>query len=136
MNEIIVALVVIGVLTVAVAVGYFIGGSVEREARPKATASPLRASDIYATVHMPEGDFNSLPPSRVDINGAMTTYHFPLNNVPFSGEITTVGLHMNGVAAELKVVPPITVSRGDSLTIVQPVETMELVSANPPDVAP
>ncbi len=131
MNEIGLILVYVGGLCVVASVSYAIGhatGRVERAAGR--LREVLRASDIYATVHMPEGDFNSLPPSRVDIRGAMTTYHFPFKNAPFSGEIRTVGLHMNGISTELRVNPPVTVSRGDDLTIVQPVEMMELRSSD------
>jgi hypothetical protein len=132
MNEITVTLVVFGVLALAFVVGCLIGGSVEDRPQPSA----LRARDIYATVNMPTGEFASGPPSRVDIDGAMTTYHFPFKNVGFSGEITKVGLHMNGLVTECKVNPPVTVGRGDNLTIVQPVGMESLTAANPPDVTP
>ena len=126
-------LLLVATFLVAFGVGMAVGLVSERETRP--TASPLHARDIYSTVHMPEGDFDSLPPSRVDINGAMTTYYFPFKSVPFSGEISRVGLHMNGVSTECRVNPPVTVRRGDSLTVIQPVGMDRLTAADPPEEA-
>jgi hypothetical protein len=92
----------------------------------KATRLELgTAKNIYGTVHMPEGDFNTDPPYRVDIDGPRLTFYLPIRNVRFAGEINRVALRMGGLTSELRC-PPVQVSLGDNLTILQPVEFDDL----------
>ena len=102
----------------------------------KATRLELgTARNIYGTVHMPEGDFNTDPPYRVDIDGPRLTLYLPIKNVRFAGEVATVALHMGDMTAELRVVPSVVVCRGDNLTILQPVE-FDYLLGPPPEVKP
>ena len=123
---------VVLLLLIGFGAGYALAHVLERSPAPERPA----ATDIYGTVHMPEGDFDTEPPSHVVIDGAMTRYWLPIKNILFSGEISRVGLHINGLTTEVSVVPPVTVRRGDNLTIVQTVEMVSLTALNPPEDRP
>ena len=123
---------VVLLLLIGFGAGYALASVLERSPTPERPA----ATGIYGTVHMPEGDFATGPPTRVVIDGAMTTYHLPIYDIPFSGEISRVGLHINGLTTEVRVVPPVTVTRGERVTIVQPVEMVKLTARHPPEGLP
>ena len=92
------------------------------------------AKNIYGIVHMPEGDFNTEPPYRVDIDGPRLTFYLPIKNVRFSGEVNRVALRMGSLTSEFRC-PPVQVSLGDNLTILQPVE-FDYLLGPPPEVSP
>jgi len=101
----------------------------------KATKLELgTAKNIYGTVHMPEGDFNTEPPYRVDIDGPRLTLYLPIKSVRFAGEVNLVALHMGSLTSELRC-PPVQVSLGDNLTILQHVE-LDYLLGPPPEVSP
>lgn len=92
---------------------------------------PCKVVGVYSTIHMPDGDYDTGSPTRVEIDCEVVTYYLPLRNAPFSGEINNATLHL-GVLTVRVPVSPVQVLQGDNVTIAQPVSMMKFVNRNSP----
>jgi len=90
-----------------------------------------RIRGVWGTVHSSGGDFDTETATNVEINGERMTFCLPVERCPFSCRFDSVTLHMGALVVELPIEPPMSVGRGDHLTVVQPVEMATLVARNP-----
>jgi hypothetical protein len=86
---------------------------------------------VYGTIHTTGGNLITEGPERIAIDCEMILFYLPVNNLPFSGTITTFTLHFGTTPVEVAVPGATKFRKGDKLTVVMPVSMAEMVAEHP-----